>query len=254
MLFLYLQPMKTNPLTRQIPNAFTFCNLLSGCVAAFFAVSGHLEWAAYSAFLGIFFDFFDGFLARVFQVEGAFGKQLDSLADMVTSGLVPGMVMVYLLMQASEIPDMDALFAASSEHWYPFCGLLITLASANRLAVFNLDKDQESSFLGLPTPANTLLILSLPLIQKYSSFSVAVELTKNTSFLLFLTLISTYLLNARIPLFALKFKTFSWSENAFQFVFVIVSIVLLIALQYLALPMIVLLYVFVSLIKNRLCK
>ncbi|MEX0361790.1 MAG: phosphatidylcholine/phosphatidylserine synthase, partial [Allomuricauda sp.] len=152
-----------------IPNFLTLLNLFSGCVATVFAVQNQLEMAAIFVFIGIFFDFFDGLAARALHVQSEIGVQLDSLADMVTSGVVPGIVMFQLLDmsqasgwsegQLAGIPWLGVDVAPIA-----FFGFIITLASAYRLAKFNVDENQVSSFIGLPTPANTLLILSLPLI------------------------------------------------------------------------------------------
>ena len=143
-----------------------------------FAVNGSLVTASFFAFLGIFFDFFDGLLARKLNAQSELGLQLDSLADMVTSGLVPGIVMFQLL----SLTSGDSEWLESSNQWsnsmnwesfniqlLPLIGLLITLASAYRLANFNIDENQTSLFIGLPTPANTLLILSFPLIMEFQN-------------------------------------------------------------------------------------
>ena len=145
-----------------IPNLLTLLNLFSGAIAVIFAVEGALTIAALSVLLGIFFDFFDGFLARKLKVESTLGLQLDSLADMVTSGLVPGLIMFQLL----------SLSISGSGHYMdllPYTGLLITLGSAYRLANFNIIVDQKNYFTGLPTPANALLILSFPMILEYQN-------------------------------------------------------------------------------------
>ena len=147
---------------RHIPNFITLLNLFCGSIAVIFAVNGDMKLTALFVFLGIFFDFFDGLLARKLDVHSELGLQLDSLADMVTSGLVPGLVMFYLLKLGN--PDTSSFSA-----YLPYVGLLITLASAYRLANFNIDDNQTDSFIGLPTPANTLLILSLPLIMEFQN-------------------------------------------------------------------------------------
>ena len=237
-------------LKKHLPNLITLVNLLSGCIAVLYAVFGHLEAAALFVVIGIGFDFFDGFAARLLKVEGELGKQLDSLADMVTSGLVPGIVMMQMLFKASTEDTLESLLVAGTLQWLPFCGLLVTLASAYRLANFNIDTRQTSSFVGLPTPANTLLIVSLPLICKYSEFTFVVALLQNKYLLLVLTFLSVYLLNAEIPLFALKFKNFSWRDNAFKFLFLGLSLLLFFLLQFVAVPLIVLMYVTISVWKN----
>ena len=237
-------------LKKHLPNLITFANLLSGCIAVMYAIFGYFEATALFVVIGIGFDFFDGFAARLLKVEGELGKQLDSLADMVTSGLVPGIVMMQMFLKASTENTLESLLVTATFQWLPFCGLLVTLGSAYRLANFNIDSRQTSSFVGLPTPANTLLIVSLPLICNHAEFPFVVALLQNKYLLLLLTFASVYLLNAEIPLFALKFKNFSWRDNAFKYLFLGLSLLLLLLLQTVAIPLIVLLYVTISVWKH----
>lgn len=241
---------------KNIPNFVTLLNLLCGSIAVLFAVNNFFVTAALFVFLGIFFDFFDGLLARKLNVQSALGLQLDSLADMVTSGLVPGIILYKLIAIAVDAPPM----AASSEwslHWsgfsmafIPIIGLFVTLASAYRLATFNLDEDQQTYFKGLPTPANALLIMSLPLIMEFQHNDAINAIILNKWFLIALTLLSCYLLNSSIKLFALKFKDYSFKNNAIRYIFIILSLVLLIVLQFAAIPVIILLYILLSLISK----
>ncbi|NNE78266.1 MAG: phosphatidylserine synthase [Pricia sp.] len=244
---------------RHIPNLITLLNVFCGTIAAVYAVLNQLEWAALFVFLGIFFDFFDGLAARILNVQSELGVQLDSLADMITSGLVPGIVMFQLLgMSMKGGWNADQIFQFSSgEHGLalllqplPLLGFIITMASAFRLAKFNIDENQVSSFVGLPTPANTLLILSLPLILLYQNNDVLNGIILNQWFLIGLTLLSAYLLNSKIELFALKFKNWSFKDNALRYIFIIVSLVLLITLKFLAVPFIIAFYIISSLITN----
>jgi CDP-diacylglycerol--serine O-phosphatidyltransferase len=244
-------------LKRHIPNAVTLLNLLSGCIALIFAVYGNFIAAAVFVFLGIFFDFFDGLLARKLNVQSPLGIQLDSLADVVTSGVVPGVIMFKLISLTVDAPD----YSEYSDNWnsifhwqefkmsiLPLIGLLIPLASAYRLAKFNLDEDQQSYFKGLPVPANTLLIVSLPLILEYQNSDIINEIIINKWFLIALTLVSCYLLNSNIKLFALKFKDWSFQANATRYIFLILSIVCLITLHFAAIPLIIALYILLSLL------
>ena len=241
---------------KNIPNFVTLLNLLCGSIAVLFAVNNFFVTAALFVFLGIFFDFFDGLLARKLNVQSALGLQLDSLADMVTSGLVPGIKLYKLIAIAVDAPPM----AASSEwslHWsgfsmafIPIIGLFVTLASAYRLATFNLDEDQQTYFKGLPTPANALLIMSLPLIMEFQHNDAINAIILNKWFLIALTLLSCYLLNSSIKLFALKFKDYSFKNNAIRYIFIVLSLVLLIVLQFAAIPVIILLYILLSLISK----
>jgi CDP-diacylglycerol--serine O-phosphatidyltransferase len=233
-------------IAKYIPNTFTLANLFSGCLGVLFAVNDRMEYAALFVALGIFCDFFDGFFARKFNVASDVGLQLDSLADMVTSGLVPGIVMYQLLNQASGLPwGEEQLSYAPSFRWF---GLAITLASAYRLAKFNVDERQTSSFIGLPTPANAIFILSIPLILIFEEYAFAKALFSNPYVLLAITALSCFLLNAELPLFALKFKNFSWKDNIKRYVFLVLCIILLITLKYLAIPLIIMGYILMSLL------
>ncbi|MFC2109259.1 CDP-alcohol phosphatidyltransferase family protein [Bacteroidota bacterium] len=235
---------------KHIPNLITLGNLLSGTIALVYAVLGQLELAALFVAIGIGLDFFDGFAARILNVQGELGKQLDSLADMVTSGVVPGVVLFQLILRGSTNSSFESIFTWEGFEFLPFLGLLVTLGSAYRLAKFNIDTRQTSSFIGLPTPANTLLIVSLPLIINYGTAGFFVDLVQNPYVLIALSVMCTYLLNAEIPLFALKFKNFSWAENNYKFIFLLLSVILIIVLKFVAIPLVILLYVLVSVWKN----
>lgn len=245
-------------INKYIPNFVTLLNLFCGSIAVVFAVYNHFVAASVFVFLGIFFDFFDGLLARKLNVQSALGVQLDSLADMVTSGLVPGIVMFKLLAISTNTPefvtknDWNSTFSFESLNISPIAliGFFITLASAYRLAKFNIDEDQQSFFKGLPTPANTLLILSLPLIIEFQNSNLATQLILNQWFLIAFTLLSCYLLNSRIKLFALKFKDYSFGNNKFKYILLITAIILLAVFHFIAIPLIILLYIILSLIKS----
>ena len=239
---------------KHIPNFITLLNLFCGSIAVLFAVNGDMILTAFFVFLGIFFDFFDGLLARKFKVQGELGLQLDSLADMVTSGLVPGIVMFHLL----SLTIGDYNFISEPFEWIgfnmqllPFIGLLITLASAYRLATFNIATDQSDSFIGLPTPANALLILSLPLIMEFQGSDMMNNIILNKWFLIGITLLSCYLLNANIKLLALKFKNWTFKDNAARYLLIILSTVLMVVLQFAAIPLIILLYIIISFLNKK---
>lgn len=231
---------------KHIPNLITLCNLFCGCVAVGMAVTGQFGAAGLFVALGIFFDFFDGFFARLLHVKSEIGLQLDSLADMVTSGVVPGIVMCKMLSMSNAVWIMPSPLNVV----VIYLGFLITLGSAYRLAKFNIDSRQTSGFIGLPTPANTLFILSLPLILEYQPIPFLALALTNTWFLLGITLLSTYALNAEIRLFALKFKDYSFANNKVKYVFLGLSALLLIALKLIAIPLIIILYVVLSLLKK----
>lgn len=243
---------------KQIPNAITLLNALCGCIAVVFAMTSQFELTALFVFLGIFFDFFDGLAARTLKVQSELGLQLDSLADMITSGLVPGLVMFQLIgMSLGMGFSMDLMAAPKDSFWdglhinlLPFVGFLITLGSCYRLANFNIDENQTSSFIGLPTPANTLLIVSLPLILLYQGNDRINDIILNEWFLIGLTLCSCYILNAKIPLFALKFKNWSFKDNALRYIFLLISGVLIVTLKFVAIPVIIVFYIISSVISN----
>ena len=245
---------------RHLPNLLTLLNLFCGAIAVLFAVQNQFVAAALFVFMGILFDFFDGFVARKLEVQSDLGLQLDSLADMVTSGLVPGIVMFKLLSNAVDTTQIQTEVVWNSgiqlhglEHsLLPLLGLCITLASAYRLAKFNIDEDQQSYFKGLPTPANTLLIISFPLIMEFQNSNLMASLILNPWFLVGLTVLSCYLLNSKVKLFALKFKVWSFKPNAIRYSFVLLSLVLLLAFHFVAVPMIILLYIGLSLLDSYL--
>lgn len=239
---------------KHIPNFVTFLNLFCGSIAVLFAVNGNMKLTALFVFLGIFFDFFDGLLARKLNVQSELGVQLDSLADMVTSGLVPGIVMMHLLNLSLKSGWNENIlgndFNIDTIEYLPFLGLLITIASAYRLAKFNISDNQHDAFIGLPTPANTLLILSLPLIIEYQNSDALNAIILNQWFLIVVTLLSCFLLNANIKLLALKFKNWTFKDNASRYILIIVSATLLIIFKFLAIPLIILFYIIISLLNK----
>jgi len=222
-----------------IPNFITLLNLFSGCVAVIFALEGNMMWTALFVCLGIFFDFFDGLLARKLNVQSELGLQLDSLADMVTSGLVPGLVLFHLLGLAQQ-PSWESISIL------PYFGLLVTLASAYRLAKFNISTNQSDAFIGLPTPANALLIISLPLIVEYQNSALLEAVILNPWFLLGITVVSCYLLNAPVKLIALKFKTWGFKANIPRYLLILLSVTLLAIFQFAGIPLIIVGYIIVS--------
>ena len=234
---------------KQIPNFITLGNLLSGTVAVIFAVEGNYKIAALFVCIGIIFDFFDGFVARLLKVSGELGKQLDSLADMVTSGVVPGLIM-YKLLQDNLKNAPNFTNSAIEVLDVPLIGLILTLAAGYRLAKFNIDTRQTDSFIGLPTPAMSLFIVSLPLILQYSEIELVKDLIQNNYFLIGVTWVLSYLMNAELPLFSLKFKDYSLKNNFVTYIFLLASLVLIFAFHFLAIPIIIILYVLISIFKK----
>jgi CDP-diacylglycerol--serine O-phosphatidyltransferase len=225
----------------QVPNAITLINLFCGCVALVMVANNDFQLAFFFVCLGIFFDFFDGFFARKFNVSSPLGLQLDSLADMVTSGVVPGFVMFKLMLH------LDSFGPGS---YLPYLGFVITLGACYRLANFNIDERQTDSFIGLPTPANALFIMSLPLINvAFYDYNFS-GVIFNKWFLSVLSFISAYIMNAEIPLFSLKIKNFSFSKYKLQIGFLVTSVLLLIFFQYLGIPIVIALYILLSIINN----
>lgn len=232
---------------KNIPNILTLGNLFCGTVATIFAVESDFTFAALFVLIGILFDFFDGFVARLLKVTGELGKQLDSLADMVTSGVVPGIIMSRMIQSnlLNHSNSFDDNFLDIS-----LIGLIVTLSACYRLGKFNLDIRQTNSFIGLPTPAMCLFVISLPLIKEYSDISFALSLLDNNYFLIVITLFLSYLMNAEIPLFSLKFKDYSIKKNWITYIFLIISLVLILLIKYISVPIIIIMYIVLSIIKN----
>jgi CDP-diacylglycerol--serine O-phosphatidyltransferase len=243
---------------RFLPNIITLCNLVSGAVACYFASLGFPVHAALFILLGAFLDFFDGLAARMIGVSGEMGKQLDSLADVVSFGVAPALLAVYLA-EATPLAQMGGWPTFPAVAFFP---LVMAAFSAYRLAKFNLDTRQSDQFIGLPTPANALFWLSLPLIQiqlerdwlwTYSSRFLAVayeQLFLSPVALLFLALLLSVLLVAEIPLLALKFKDLRWKKNEWRWSLVVGAIALFTLFGFMGIPIVLLLYIVLSLISN----
>lgn len=251
---------------KHIPNAITCGNLFCGCLAIVAAFKGNLVMTAYLVGIAAVLDFFDGFVARLLKVGGELGKQLDSLADMVTFGVVPGVVMYHLIgmgtnqmsvqryLPSEGFPETSIFYVILP--YVRYIGFVITIFSALRLAKFNIDTRQTTSFIGVPTPANSILICSLPLImgnnlEDIVSYS---NILLNPYYLIGLTLLMSYLLIAELPLFAMKFKNFDWADNKIRYSFLIISVILLILFQFIAIPFIIFLYIILSIINNMMNK
>jgi len=214
-------------------------NLLCGCVGIVRVFEHDLIAAAYLIFLATLLDFGDGFAARLLNAHSAIGKELDSLADMVTFGVLPACMLFSLLGQVAGI-----------QSYFSYLAFSIAVFSALRLAKFNTDPRQTDSFIGVPTPANALVVASLPLIPAFQPQYAG--LVQNPYGLYGYIVLMSSLLVAEIPLFALKFKTFGWAENRVKFVFLGLSGVLLLFLQFAAVPLVVGLYVLLSLVDNQI--
>lgn len=197
---------------KHIPNTITCCNLICGAVATHFAFNANYKMAVTMIILGAVFDFFDGMTARLLHVSSPIGKELDSLADDITFGLAPSAILFSLL---KEMPYPECLSPVQS--YLPYLAFIMAAFSALRLAKFNLDERQSTSFIGVPTPANALF---------WGSLTVGLHdqlLSSPTYVCLILAgiLLFSYLLVAEIPLFALKFKTLTWKDNWVKYVFLL---------------------------------
>lgn len=239
-------------LKQHIPNAITLLNLLSGVIALVYVFDDNLTMAFFWVCMGIFFDFWDGFAARVLKVSSEMGLQLDSLADMVTSGVVPGLVMYKML---AHIQENNELYMVTDDTFYmklvPYFGFLITLGSALRLAKFNVDTRQTDSFIGLPTPANALFILSIPMITLTTPSEILVDWLSNPYVLVAISIFSAFIMNANIKLFSLKTKNKTLKDNKVGLLFLGLSALLLLIVQFEAIPIIVILYILISLLVNK---
>ncbi len=231
---------------KHIPNFITLMNLLSGSLSIYFLMEGNSLLAAYLVFVAAAFDFLDGLAARALKAYSPLGAQLDSLADVVSFGVAPAFLLQELIRQSHGrmtlmTGDIDIL---------PLFAFILPLFAALRLAKFNIDTRQSDSFLGLPTPAAGLLVASLPLIrvQLYESQSLTYMVFTNTYLYLGTIIILSILMVTELPLFALKFKSYGLKGNEIRYIFLITSLILLVFFQFLAIPFIVLIYLFLSLI------
>ena len=227
---------------RHIPNMITCCNLLSGCVAAVFAFEGVYTIAFACIIMGAVFDFFDGLTARALKVSSPIGKELDSLADVITFGLAPA-TMAYSWLCECASAHLDMLVASAM----PFAAFLLVAFSALRLAKFNVDERQTSSFIGLPTPANALFWGGLVI----GSHDVVVAQSYGWVLVLVLILLFSWLLVAEIPMFSLKFKNLSWKSNRIAYTFLLVSLVLLVVLGWGGLSAVIGWYIILSVLTQK---
>lgn len=229
-----------------IPNFITLMNLLSGVISILFFSQGNLKMAGIMIFVAAIFDFFDGFLARILKAFSKIGGDLDSLADMVSFGVAPGFIMYQLILD-SHGRQSFMLFGIDI---IPFIAFIVPLFAALRLAKFNVDERQTTSFIGLPSPAAGLLIAALPLMkaQLYEGQTLFYMVVTNTYFYLGIAIMMSLLMVAELPLFAMKFKSFRIKGNEVRYLFILISLTLVITLQFVAIPFIVLTYLFLSLV------
>lgn len=217
---------------RHIPNTITCMNLLCGCIAISLSMQGHPETAAYFIFVAALFDFLDGMSARLLQAYSELGKQLDSLADVVSFGVAPGTIVYSMLV--SNLGDNNLAYVA----------FLIPVFSALRLAKFNIDTNQKEDFIGLPTPAMGIFVASLPLAYEQV----------RSPYLFALIILLSGMMVSPLPLFSLKFKSLQWSANLYRYILLILAAVLFSLFNFAAIPAIVFLYVLLSVIRLLVSK
>ena len=223
---------------KHIPNSITCCNLISGCIATYWAFQGDARLALLFIVIGAVFDFFDGMSARLLHVSSPIGKELDSLADCITFGFAPSAILFEYLRPKTEL--------------LPFIVFIMAAFSALRLAKFNLDERQALGFIGLPTPANALFWGSL-IVGAGDWMKTAPFIGANLSLVIIAGMfISCYLLIAEIPMFALKFKTWGWKGNEIKYIFILSCIPLLLLLGVGGLAAIIAWYILLSIITNKL--
>jgi CDP-diacylglycerol--serine O-phosphatidyltransferase len=231
-----------------IPNFLTSINLILGCLSIFasFQPDGIID-AAYFILFATVFDFADGFAARKLDAQSAMGKELDSMADLITFGVAPGLILFRIMH-----PEFLSFYGNNLwETLLKSTPALVPLFSALRLAKFNIDPRQTDTFIGLPTPANAIFICSLPLIDYQNPWNLS-QIIHSEWFIPLVCLVNSLLLVSEIPLFSLKISHFQWKNNEIRYIFLIISAIFVLVFQYLGLALIILLYVLLSVIKNTL--
>jgi CDP-diacylglycerol--serine O-phosphatidyltransferase len=227
-------------LKKEIPNLLTLSNLLAGCLGLVFVMQNNLLAASYCIGISLICDFFDGFLARLLSAYSEIGKQLDSLADMVSFGVLPSFILLGLV----ENSCTSLCYYGIGGFYKPYMVFLLSLASCYRLAKFNIDTRQTDQFIGVPTPANGLLIASIPLILHFQPEYSHYFLSFNG--LLIYAVLMSYLMVSELPLMAFKFKSFGWSENQMRYIFLIFCVISVIFLKFVAIPVLVVCYILLS--------
>src|ERR1700761_5976031 len=229
-------------LRKHFPNAITCANLFSGCVGIVLAFKGELVAAAYAIFLSAIFDFFDGLASRVLKSFSGIGKDLDSLADMVSFGVLPAVIMYQILLQAHQIDKIS--------DYLNFIAFLIPVFSALRLAKFNVDTRQAENFIGLPTPANAILIASFPIILTHNN-TYYTPFLSNPYVLLCFTVIMCSLLVVEVPMMSLKFKNKDFNENIYRYLLLLFAAILILFFKFAAVPIVIIIYIVLSLIQFK---
>ncbi len=242
-----------------LPSFFTSLGLISGCISIVISVSrGDLNLAGYFILAAAVFDFIDGFVARTLNRITAFGKQLDSLADVVSFGVAPAMILYRLILlsyvSSSSEADFDVMNPSFGKSVVLYSSFLVVVFSALRLAKFNLDPEQTKNFKGLPTPANAIFIGALGFIAESSHAFPFASLTFNRYFLLAVVALSCYLLVCNTRMFSLKFSSFGIRENSMRYIFLLLAAVLIVVHGFPGLAPVIVLYVIISLVNNWFVK
>ena len=234
-------------MVKHIPNAITCCNLLSGCISIVLMCNGYAVAAGAMIFLAAIFDFFDGFAARLLKAYSPLGAQLDSLSDVVSFGVAPSFIIYFYLSQppiansfSLEIADFNIL---------PFFAFLLAVFAELRLAKFNIDDRQTTSFIGLPTPAMGLFVASLPFTLQNEKLTFMANNMSNAYFLIAIVGIFSYLMVSEIPFFSLKIKNLKFKENIHIYILAVFAIVAFIFLGFAAIPFVMLFYIVISLFR-----
>ena len=242
-------------LKKNIPNFFTALNFLCGCFAVYLAFKNLFEAAFLMVFLGAFFDLFDGFFARILGLESQFGLQFDSMADLITSGIAPGMVMYKLFLEIG-IRETDISFVLLRNEFtfsfapYALIGFFVSLGAAIRLSKFNTDLDQKFEFKGLPAPANALFIVALPLLLEHPLFLNVEPFLATYPALMIICILSAILMNIKLPLFSFKIKSLNIQEYGYQFILILCVFPVFYFFQWVAVPLLILIYLILNLIRN----
>lgn len=229
---------------KHIPNAITCCNLLSGCISIVLLCNGYVTAAGIMIFVAAIFDFFDGFAARLLKAYSAIGAELDSLSDVVSFGVAPSFI-IYHYLQSTPVS-----VSISSFNVIPFAAFLLAVFAELRLAKFNVDDRQTTSFIGLPTPAMGLFVASLPFTLQNENLAFMGGLMTNIYFLLSVVAIFSYLMVSEIPFFSLKIKNLRFKENIHIYVLATFAFISFIILGFAAIPFVMLFYIIEAMCLN----
>lgn len=235
---------------RQIPNFITSLNLVSGSLAIIFAIDGHLVWAAIFICVAAVFDFLDGFAARLLKAFSEIGKQLDSLADVVSFGVAPGAIL-FTLLEFSLFGKNDPIYeiAANWNEWIIlFSAFLLPVFGAIRLARFNTNTANENFFRGLPIPANGIFWASLGLMLESPKYYDLLQYIYSTKNLVILAVFMAGMMVITMPMFSLKPHSWGLKENWYRYLFLLISLVLLILFNFYGLAFIILFYIILNIV------